>query len=77
MGGTGADQVMLSTGDAIFWSDGNGNPTVPPSHIANPNGRYLRHSAVTWLAFVERLHILEKLDHENTWLFFFILESAC
>ena len=37
MGGTGANHVMLGTGDAIFWSDGQGNPTVPPSHIANPN----------------------------------------
>jgi phospholipase C len=37
MGGTGANHVMLGTGDAIFWSDGNGNPNVPPSHIANPN----------------------------------------
>jgi len=37
MGGTGANHVMMGTGDAIFWSDGNGTPTVPPSHIANPN----------------------------------------
>jgi phospholipase C len=38
MGGTGANHVMLGTGDAIFWSDGNGNPTVPPtSVIANPD----------------------------------------
>ena len=37
MGGTGANHVMLGTGDALFWSDGNGNPTMPPSHIANPN----------------------------------------
>jgi phospholipase C len=37
MGGTGANHVMLGTGDAIFWSDGSGNPTTPPSHIANPN----------------------------------------
>ncbi len=37
MGGTGANHVMLGTGDAIFWSDGRGNATVPPSHIANPN----------------------------------------
>jgi phospholipase C len=37
MGGTGANHVMLGTGDAIFWSDGKGNPTRPPSHIANPN----------------------------------------
>jgi phospholipase C len=37
LGGTGANHVMLGTGDAIFWSDGNGNPTTPPSHIANPD----------------------------------------
>ena len=37
MGGTGANHVMLGTGDAIFWSDGQGHPTMPPSHIANPD----------------------------------------
>jgi phospholipase C len=37
MGGTGANHVMLGTGDAIFWSDGFGHPTMPPSHVANPN----------------------------------------
>lgn len=37
MGGTGANHFMPGTGDAIFWSDGFGNPTTPPSHIANPN----------------------------------------
>jgi phospholipase C len=37
MGGTGANHMMLGTGDAIFWSDGNGHATTPPSHIANPN----------------------------------------
>jgi phospholipase C len=38
MGGTGANHVMLGTGDAIFWSDGKGNPTVPPASVlANPN----------------------------------------
>jgi phospholipase C len=37
MGGTGANHVMLGTGDAIFWSDGSGKPTTPPSHIANPD----------------------------------------
>jgi phospholipase C len=37
MGGTGANHFMLGTGDAIFWSDGFGSPTMPPSHIANPN----------------------------------------
>ena len=37
MGGTGANHVMMGTGDAIFWSDGHGTPTTPPSHIANPD----------------------------------------
>ncbi len=37
MGGTGANHVMLGSGDAIFWSNGNGVPTIPPSHIANPD----------------------------------------
>jgi phospholipase C len=37
-GGTGIQHVFLGTGDDIYWSDGNGNPTVPPtSRIANPN----------------------------------------
>jgi phospholipase C len=37
-GGTGANHFMLGTGDAAFWSDGNGNPITPPSNqIANPN----------------------------------------
>jgi phospholipase C len=30
MGGTGANHVMLGTGDAIWFSDGHGNPTTPP-----------------------------------------------
>jgi phospholipase C len=37
MGGTGANHVMLGSGDAVFWSDGHGTATTPPSHIANPN----------------------------------------
>ncbi len=28
-GGTGANHIMLGTGDAIWFSDGNGNPTMP------------------------------------------------
>jgi phospholipase C len=30
MGGTGANHVMLGTGDAIWFSDGNGNAAQPP-----------------------------------------------
>ena len=46
-GGTGANHVALGTGDAVWFSDGNGNPAVPPSdpgheitalnEIENPN----------------------------------------
>jgi phospholipase C len=38
LGGTGANHFMLGTGDAIFWTDVNGNPTAPPAGvIANPD----------------------------------------
>jgi phospholipase C len=38
LGGTGANHFMFGTGDAGFWSDGAGNPVMPPtSLIANPN----------------------------------------
>jgi phospholipase C len=30
MGGTGANHIMLGTGDAIFFSDAKGKPAVPP-----------------------------------------------
>jgi phospholipase C len=37
-GGTGANHVMLGTGDGIWFSDGNGNPIPPPANeIENPN----------------------------------------
>jgi phospholipase C len=32
-GGTGANHIMLGHGDAIWFSDGNGNPAVPPNNI--------------------------------------------
>jgi acid phosphatase len=38
MGGTGANHIMLGTGDAAFYQDANGNPTAPPQgEIENPN----------------------------------------
>jgi phospholipase C len=37
-GGTGANHIMLGTGYAMAFSNGNGNPAVPPSNqIENPN----------------------------------------
>jgi phospholipase C len=35
-GGTGANHIMLGSGDAIWFSDGNGNPAVPPHNPVNP-----------------------------------------
>ena len=38
MGGTGANHIMLGTGDAAFYQDQNGHPTAPPSgEIENPD----------------------------------------
>jgi phospholipase C len=40
MGGTGANHSLAGFGDAVFWSDGMGNPVAPPaSLISNPNPR--------------------------------------
>jgi phospholipase C len=40
-GGTGANHIMLGTGDAIWFSDGNGNPLQPPHNmpvaVGSPN----------------------------------------
>jgi phospholipase C len=37
-GGTGANHIMLGHGDAIWFSDGNGNPTVPPNNVVAQPG---------------------------------------
>jgi phospholipase C len=35
-GGTGANHIMLGTGDAIFFSDGAGHAATPPNNPVNP-----------------------------------------
>ncbi|MGB7045221.1 MAG: alkaline phosphatase family protein [Methylocella sp.] len=37
MGGTGANHITLGTGDSLWFSDGKGNPAVPPNNPVNPN----------------------------------------
>lgn len=32
MGGTGANSVMIGTADAVYYTDGHGNPATPPSN---------------------------------------------
>ncbi len=47
MGGTGANHIAIGTGDAIFFSDGNGNAIAPPHNtkaggldeVENPNAQ--------------------------------------
>ncbi len=36
-GGTAINHIYIGSGDDIFWSDGKGTATTPPSHLANPN----------------------------------------
>jgi len=36
MGGTGVDEILLFFGDAIWFSDGKGNPAVPPHNMSVP-----------------------------------------
>jgi phospholipase C len=36
LGGTGANHIMLGTGDAIWFSDGKGTPEVPPTNPVDP-----------------------------------------
>jgi phospholipase C len=49
MGGTAANHIMLGTGDAVFFSDGNGNAITPPATvpIANPNPRAATNNGYT------------------------------
>jgi phospholipase C len=35
-GGTGANHIMMGTADAIYFSDGKGNPAEPPHYPVNP-----------------------------------------
>jgi phospholipase C len=34
--GTGANHILLGTGDIVRFSDGNGNAAVPPKNPVNP-----------------------------------------
>ena len=38
-GGTGANHIMIGTGDAMWFSDGNGTALVPPNNGVNPKIR--------------------------------------
>jgi len=38
MGGTGANHIMLGTGDAIYFTNTNGNATAPPENVTVASG---------------------------------------
>ena len=60
MGGTGANHIMLGTGDAIWYSDGNGNPPMPPHNwyiaAGSPNA-----------GIVDEIENPEPLPGTNNW----------
>ena len=52
-GGTGANHIVIGTGDAIWFSDGNGNPQTPPNNPVNPNNPGTPPNGVSALAEIE------------------------
>ncbi|HLH10444.1 MAG TPA: alkaline phosphatase family protein [Methylovirgula sp.] len=52
-GGTGANHVMLGTGDAVYFSDGKGNAEVPPHNPVNPNAPGTPPNGVSALSEIE------------------------
>ena len=52
-GGTGANHVMLGTGDAVWFSDAHGNPQVPPHNPVNPSNPGTPPNGVSALSEIE------------------------
>lgn len=52
-GGTGANHIMLGTGDAVWFSDGNGHPQTPPNNPVNPNAPGTPPNGVSALSEIE------------------------
>jgi Phosphoesterase family len=78
-GGSAIQHIFVGSGDDIFWSDGNGNPTVPPaSQIANPNpkpgtnnqytldGRYSNCSDLAVPGVLPILRYVDSLPYETS-----------
>ena len=57
MGGTGANHIMLGTGDAIWFSDGSGNPAEPP-HNQEVWSPPARRTAASWTKSKTRIRNL-------------------
>jgi phospholipase C len=52
-GGTGANHIMLGTGDDVWFSDGNGNPQTPPNNPVNPTSPGTPPNGVSALSEIE------------------------
>jgi phospholipase C len=59
-GGTGANHIMLGTGDAIWFSDGAGNPMVPPNNVLVAAG-------TANAGIVEEIEDPDPLSGTNNW----------
>ncbi len=63
-GGTGANHVVMGTGDAIWFSDGNGNPKAPPANPVNPAAPGTPANGVSALSEVENP---DAMPSTNNW----------
>ena len=52
-GGTGANHIMLGTGDAIWFSDADGKPATPPNNPVNPSAPGTPPNGVSALSEIE------------------------
>ena len=53
MGGTGANHIMMGTGDAIWFSDGAGNPAMPP------------HNELVWADNPANAGVVDQIEDPN------------
>jgi len=53
MGGTGLDEIILHFGDAIWFSDGNGNPAKPP------------HNELVWSDTPKDAGVVDEIENPN------------
>ncbi len=53
MGGTGANHILLGYGDAMWFSDGNGNPAVPP------------HNELVWSDSPKDAGVVDEIENPN------------
>jgi phospholipase C len=63
-GGTGANHIMLGTGDAIWFSDGNGHPKAPPT---NPVSSAAPGTPVNGVSALDEVENPDPMPSTNNW----------